>query len=125
MQLGKTGAENINGNYSKNKTEEGNTLFKRGTTEGLVELSRETQESNDFTLRSPETCTQRSLEEIPPLKCHLPGRPYHRYGHTSTDTALPVPAVPPGRNRWLVACSSSFYHCARSKQREETKHGLG
>lgn len=38
MQLGKTGAENINWNYSENKTEETNTLFKLGTTEGLAEL---------------------------------------------------------------------------------------
>lgn len=38
MQLGKIGAENINWNHAENKTEEGNTLFKLGTTEGLAEL---------------------------------------------------------------------------------------
>lgn len=33
MHLGKTGAENINWNCSEKNTEEGNTLFKLGTTE--------------------------------------------------------------------------------------------
>lgn len=52
-------------------------------------------------LGSPKTCTQRSLEEIPRLECHLLGRLYQRYSHARTDTALTVTAVPPVLNRWL------------------------
>lgn len=40
MQLGKIGPEKIYWSYSENKTEEGNTLFKLGTTEGLAELQK-------------------------------------------------------------------------------------